>query len=128
MSTTVDRVIYTKIGTNEACVGYESGSTIDQAVPTTTEGEIKIQPKVTIDGDSRTVTMIGKYAFGWCQKLTNIIIPNTVKTLKRSCLDYLCLTEPLILPSSVTKAETWFLANWYSKSMTFLRNKRTRKD
>ena len=103
MSTTVDGVIYTKIGTNEACVGYESGSTTDQTVPTTTECVVKIQPKVTIDGVSCTVTMIGKYAFGWCQKLTNIIIPNTVKTLKEYCFNNFRVTEPVILPSSITK-------------------------
>lgn len=117
MSTTVDGVLYTKIGTNEACVGTEDGS--KKAVPEATVGEIKIASKVLIDGVSCTVTMLGWNAFFQCSKLTNIIIPNTVKTLKRYCLGNLYLTESLFLPSSITKVEYYFISNWASKLLVF---------
>ena len=118
MSVTLDDVLYTKIGTKEACVGYES-TTTTAAVSTSREGEIKIRSSVLISSVSCAVTMIGYYAFAYCKKLTNIIIPNTVKTLKKYCFESLCLTEPLILPSSITKVETWFINNWNSKSLVF---------
>ena len=41
MSVTIDDILYTKIGTNEACVGTEDGS--QTAVSTSREGEIKIK-------------------------------------------------------------------------------------
>ena len=117
MSTTVDGVLYTKIGTKEACVGYESKTT--PAVPTSAVGEINIASNVLIDGVSCIVTMLGFCAFSGCTKLTNIVIPNTLKTLKFCCFDRLYLTEPLILPSSITKVESDFLSNWHSKSLVF---------
>ena len=126
MSATVDGVLYTKIGTNEACVGTES--TQKTAVPTSTEGEIKIASKVPIGGVSCTVTMLGYWAFCQCSKLTNIIIPDTVKTLKKYCLGTLHLTEPLILPSSITKVESYFITNWAYTLLVFCGTKEPELD
>ena len=117
MSVTIDGILYTKIGTNEACVGTEDGS--QQAVSTSREGEINILSSVLISSVTCVVTMLGRDAFFHCKKITNIIIPNTVNTLKYRSLGWLYLTAPLILPSSITKVESWFLCDWYSKSLIF---------
>ena len=121
MNATIDGILYTKIGTNEACVGKEDGS--QEAVWTTREGVVKIRSKVLIAGVSCIVTMIGKKAFRKCQRITNIIIPNTVNTLKQQCFEELYLTEPLVIPSSVTNVESYFLFKWNSKTLIFCGSK-----
>ena len=118
MSVTIEEVLYTRIGTTStACVGTEDGS--KYAVSTSKSGEITILPSVPIDGICCTVTMIGKYAFFQCKGVTKITLPNTVTTLKFGCFENLYLTEPLILPSSVTTVESCFINSWYSHSLVF---------
>ena len=62
---------------------------------------------------------MSKERFIVAKKITGIIIPNTVKTLKYECLECLYLKEPLIIPRSVTKIESNFLDSWYSKALIF---------
>ena len=117
MSVTIDDVLYTKIENYEACVGKKDSH--ENAVSRSKEGIIKIPSSVLISGSYYTVTMIGQGAFYCCEKITGIIIPNTVKTLKYECLECLYLKEHLIIPRSVTKIESNFLDSWYSKALIF---------
>ena len=121
MSATIDGIYYSKIGTNEACLGKTDMWYV--ALSTSTTGVVNIPSRVLISAISCIVTTIGWGAFEACKKITNIIIPNTVTTLKQECLDDLCLTEPIIIPSSVTRVESYFLDNWGSKSIVFCGNK-----
>ena len=117
VTATIGEVLYTKIGTNEACVGTEDGKTY--AVSQKIEGIVTIPPSVLIEGVSCTVTTVGKRAFTSCASLSGIILPNTIKTLKSYCFETLFLSEPLIIPASVTKVETQFINGWYSNSLVF---------
>ena len=126
MSETIKEVLYTRIGeTSEACVGTEDGS--KTAVSTTKEGEIRILPRVLIGSNRCIVTTIGRSAFDGCTKLTNIIIPSTVTTIKYFALRNLYLKEPLFIPSSVTTVESHFIDLWYSKTLVFCGTKEPEK-
>ena len=118
MSITKDKVLYSRIReTNEACVGTEDGS--KNAVSTDFVGEVIILSHVTIDNVYCTITSIGKNAFKVCKQVTNIVIPNTVTLLNDHCFWELSLTSPLIIPSSVTTVESWFINAWGPKAIIF---------
>ena len=118
MNVTIEDVLYTRIGkTNTACVGTEDGS--KNAVSDTKEGEVRILPYVPINGNVFKVTTVGKCAFYRCTKVTNIIIPNTVKLLKYYAFKGLSLKKTLILPSSIKTVEPNFIDDWYSQDIVF---------
>ena len=118
MSVTINDVLYTRIGTtNTARVGTEDGS--KYAVSKSKTGEIYIFPYVQIEGIKCTVGEIGKYAFYCCKSITSIIIPSTIKTLKTRCFCAIALTKPLIIPSSVTTVETFFIDGWSPSLLIF---------
>ena len=118
MSITKDKVLYSRIReTNEACVGTEDGS--KNAVSTDFVGEVIILSHVTIDNVYCTVTTICYRAFSYCYQVANIVIPNTVTLLRKSSFWNLNLTSPLIIPSSVTTVESFFINNWGPKAIIF---------
>ena len=88
------------------------------AVSSSFVGEAVILSHVTINNIYCIVTMIGKTAFYYCSKLTNIVIPNTINTLKYMCFRNLNL-DTLIIPSSVKIVESWFINNWGPKILVF---------
>lgn len=68
-------------------------------------GDINILSDFTVNGDVYTVTAIGDGAFTWCDNVTKVSIPNTVKNIGRySFSDCRGLTE-IIIPNSVTEIE-----------------------
>ena len=80
------------------CVGTYSSSS--NSISTTTEGKVTI-PSVA---KGYQVVIIGKGAFSDCQKMTEVIIPNSIKTI--ACAFARCsgLTS-ITIPSSVNRIE-----------------------
>ena len=108
MSTTIQGILYTRIGTTStACVGTEDGS--KNAVSKSYIGKALLLSHVTIGSIYCIVTMIGKWAFYECKGLTNLLIPSTITILKRSCFYSLSLTSPLVIPASVKSVESFFI-------------------
>ena len=118
MSVTKNNILYTRIeSTNTACVGTENGSI--NAVPSSFVGEVNILPNVLIDKIKCVVTVIGKYAFKDCAKITRITIPNTIKTLKIFAFRNISLESALIIPCSIVRVESWFIDYWKSYTVIF---------
>ena len=63
--------------TMEATVTYNQPNTESP----TYFGQVFIPSTIVKDGKTYTVTAIGKHAFAFCPLLTNVEIPNTVKTI-----------------------------------------------
>lgn len=61
-----------------------------------------------------TVTNIGTYAFNYCYSLTNIVISNSVISIKGFAF-YVCASLiSIVIPNSVTSIETYAFYNCYS--------------
>ena len=89
----------TGISPMEVMVGNGEGVAIDKE----TQGELIIPESVTAsDGNSYSVTSIGRGAFKYCLGLSAINIPNTVISIASSAFFQTGMTS-LTLPASVTK-------------------------
>ncbi len=73
-------------------------SDYDPAISVTTEGEIIIPATF----DSCPVTSIGTRAFNCCDKLTSVIIPDTVTTIGKRAFNECSELTSVTIPSSVT--------------------------
>ena len=123
MSVTVNNVLYTRIdSTNTARVGDGSG-TYPNGVSSSYSGLINIRPLVSIDSITCTVIEIGQYALNGCSLVTDIILPNTITTLKFACIGNAPLLKRLVIPESVTKVETFFIADEPLEEIYFCGNK-----
>lgn len=67
-------------------------------------GTITIPSTVVIDGETYTVVRIGDYAFCFRYKITNVIIPNTVKSIGRYAFYHTGITS-IEIPNSVEVIE-----------------------
>lgn len=63
---------------------------------------ISIPEKIHIEGKDYTVTKIGKKAFSYCRKLTNIIIPSSVTEIEYSAFSGCSSLTNVKLPSNIT--------------------------
>ena len=63
---------------------------------------ICIPEKIHIEGKDYTVTKIGKKAFSYCRKLTNIIIPSSVTEIEYSAFSGCSSLTNVKLPSNIT--------------------------
>ena len=63
---------------------------------------ISIPEKLHIEGKDYTVTKIGKKAFSYCRKLTNIIIPSSVTEIEYSAFSGCSSLTNVKLPSNIT--------------------------
>lgn len=100
----VDGVTYKVTNTTNMTVSVGPGSSGQTAVSTSTTGKIVIPSTVTgTDGQTYTVTLVGKYAFDGCTGLTSVVLPNTVLQLLpysfRGCSSLSSVTLPDALQS-----------------------------
>ena len=65
-------------------------------------GEVTIPETVTYDGQTLTVTSIGKYAFQNCTSLTGITIPNSVASIGYAAFEGCTSLAEITIPNSVT--------------------------
>ena len=125
MSTTVNNVTYTRIDTtNTAKV---SGFT------STCAGVVVVVPSVLIGSVSCKVVEVATGALNGCSQVTDIVLPNTIETLKDACIGNTPLIKRIVIPASVTKVETFFLADMNPEEIYFCGTKEpeminTRKD
>ena len=118
MSVTINSLLYTKIDSLTARVGYGYHRE-PNALPYTYSGEVKILSYVTIDSLALKVVEIGASAFYTCTLVTRIVIPNTVTTLKQWCFRKLTSLKEIIIPSSVTVVESYFITLFVPERIIF---------
>lgn len=63
---------------------------------------ISIPEKIHIEGKDYAVTKIGKKAFSYCRKLTNVIIPSSVTEIEYSAFSGCSSLTNVKLPSNIT--------------------------
>jgi len=66
-------------------------------------GDVVIPSLVTYDGKQYTVTSIGRSAFNYCQELTSLVLPNTIKEIGDGAINYCTLLTSIAIPNSVEK-------------------------
>jgi hypothetical protein len=102
---TVDDVVYkvTSISPLEVQIGNcEKGSGIESAIARNKTGAYEIPSKVTgPDGNSYSVTMLGRYSFYKCS-LTSISIPNSVTSIGEHAFSDCSGLTSIKIPESVT--------------------------
>ena len=119
MSERFGGILYTRIGTSCTAKVGDGSLNSPNAVSSDFEGEVAILPKVRINGVSCRVIEISKYALRKCSKVTNVIIPNTITTLRERCIGYLSLVTKIIIPSSVILVESYFINRMNPQSIIF---------
>ena len=65
-------------------------------------GAVNIPESVTFNGNTYSVTNIGKYAFRSCSSLTSVVIPNSVTSIGNSAFTYCSGLTSVEIPNSVT--------------------------
>ena len=118
MSVTINGVLYTRIGsTATARVG--DGTRGSALTNINFAGEVKILPYVDIDSISCCVTEVWFYSFCGARNVINVILPNTITTLKDNAFAYMDSFKSIIIPKSVTSVENFFIANMAPDNITF---------
>lgn len=112
-------VKYTVIDSLTARVGNGSAN-YPNAVSSDFKGDVRILPRVEIANKYYEVTEVGYRAFRGAPGITNIFLPNTIKTLKTNCMFEQRLIESIIIPASVTLVESYFISTMCPKKITFL--------
>lgn len=64
-------------------------------------GDVVIPEKVINNGKTYTVTVIGEWAFSYCEDLKSIQLPNTVKIIKRCAFSICNSLKSIKIPNSV---------------------------
>lgn len=91
--------------------GYKYGSDIEVYVTSrdydynTYSGDVIIPETVSYGGKTYTVTEIGYMAFGGCNELLSITIPNTVNEIRSQAFSYCTGLRNIVIPNSVTLIE-----------------------
>ena len=75
--------------------------TVGIAKYTGSDTEVTIPSKI----DGKSVTSIGEYAFGWCESLTSITIPNSVTSIGSSAFRGCKNLTSITIPNSVTSID-----------------------
>lgn len=88
--------IYYNIKTEGAEVTYKTISGNDYS------GNIEIPESITISGNTYKVTTIGQQAFHNCERLTSIVIPNSVTSIDRYAFCCCIALTSIVIPNSVT--------------------------
>ena len=82
--------------------GHYNGFSEDVVLPDSYIGDVSIPSTVTHEGVSYPVTAIGQYAFSSCDKMTSIIIPNSVISIGKEAFFNCDSLFTLTIPNSVT--------------------------
>lgn len=119
----VKHVTYSMIDNSTARTGTDEDTFPEpNAISKTFNGKVEVMPYVNIDGRTLTVVELGRFSFVRCSSIREIILPYTLKTLKRSCLNSLTVPK-IIIPASVEIVESYFLNNIANvKNVTFCGN------
>ena len=115
---TINNIKYSKIDSSTARVG-DGSSNEPNAITSDYSGEVFILPRVSIDGKSYDVTEVGKDAFDYAYSVTNVHIPNTIKTLRVNSFGWM-KAKTFVIPESVTAVESYFIAEMAPDNITFL--------
>ena len=84
MTATVNDVLYMRIGQTATAMVGTGTNPQPNAVSSSYDKEVVIEPYVTIDSIKCTVTKISKFAFSAARNVPNIVIPNTITTFNIS--------------------------------------------
>ncbi len=79
------------------------------------QGNIRIPSTVVFNGITYNVTGIGSQAFYGCRNLTEVTMPNSVKTIKYEAFAFCENLKRITIPNSVTAIEGLFI--FYSKNI-----------
>ena len=94
--------IYYNFSGSEAMVTYQEQYNDNQNAYL---GIVIIPESVIYEGKTYNVTSIGQQAFSFCNGLTEVLIPNSVKTIKHEAFWCCSNLESIEIPNSVTSIE-----------------------
>ena len=87
---------------------YVTGATVVAPPSGNYSGDIVIPETVQADdNDWYNVTAIGEAAFSWCQQLTSVSLPNTIKTIDKDAFFYCDKLESIALPEALETIGNW---------------------
>lgn len=83
---------YTKSTKRARVVGPKKRTSKSYTVPS----------KITVDGDSYSVVIIGAYAFSDCDKMTTVTLPSSIETIEEGAFSNCTALQSVKIPSKVT--------------------------
>lgn len=86
---------YACLTDSTAQVGYNYGNT-------NVKGDLVIPESVPYDGRQLKVTAIEEYAFGFCDALERVVLPETMKELSNACFEWCKNLKDVVLPKTMT--------------------------
>ena len=108
LTATVDGITWTyTVSNGKASVG--EGTLLTPAVSTSTSGAITIPSSL----GGYSVTSIGDYAFGGCNGLASVTIPDSVTSIGYSAFSYCSGLANVTIPDSVTSIESRAFSDCY---------------
>lgn len=119
MSTRINGILYTRIGTTFTARAGNGSSFFPNAVASSFAGHAIVLPRVEFAGIVCKVVELGYRSFCNVNGITNLTIPNTVTTLKEGCIEKMPNLKIVIIPSSVTTVESWFIVNMVPDQIIF---------
>ena len=89
-------------GINYSCLTDATAQVGDNFGNTNVKGDLVIPEYVTYDGRQLKVTAIAEYAFGFCDSLECVRLPETMKELSNACFEWCKNLKEVVLPKTMT--------------------------
>ena len=96
----------------------ENARIASYGVSTNYVGVFSILPEVSMSGTVLKVTEIGKLTFYKCYNITDIIIPDTITTIRQYAFAFLNI-ERIIFPKSLNYIESFIISDFAPKQIIF---------
>lgn len=112
MTTVIEKVTYKRIDTSKTALIPSS------CVPDDYVGVVSILPYVTISNVLCKVVEISGFSFCRCKSVTEIIIPDTITTIRQYAFAYLTIKR-FIFPKSITLVESYIISDFAPKQIIF---------
>ena len=112
MPVVIRNITYEQIGSTETARIPYSG------VSKECKGVVRVLPFVTISEVRCKVVELSTQCFNRCKNITEIILPDTITTIKQYAFAFLTI-ERLFIPRSVTLVESFIVSDFAPKQIIF---------
>lgn len=114
---THDNVVY-EYGIDNKLIAYVKKGTDGSAGSPDASGEVEILSRVVMDGNSYMVTQIGQYAFKGNKKITKVVIPGSVSSIRGASFNNCTALEEVVIKDPEPGMDSKGLTKIYSSAFS----------